>query len=91
VNTLKHTWMTAAYLCAAIIGFATASASSKDTAAPAEHKPEENKPVEHQVDIKNFLYNPDPIRVKPGDTITGAGTGFSGLPLPLPREYAWGN
>lgn len=39
-------------------------------ASSAGDKPVELEPREHQVEIKGFLFVPDSIDVKPGDTIT---------------------
>ncbi len=59
-STVKRTVTTALCISAAIIGYATASIAGEDASPSAEHK----------VDIRDFLYNPDSIKVKVGDTVT---------------------
>lgn len=60
VSTIRHTLMMAVYVTAAVVGFAMAATGGDD----------ESPPVEHEIEIRNFSYNPDPIMVKLGDTIT---------------------
>ena len=56
----KNTVMRIIYVSIAVLGFAF-SAIAEDKKSSA---------IEHKIDIRSFLYDPDPIYAKEGDTIT---------------------
>lgn len=60
LGNYRNMLMMVACISAAAFGFSIA-ATAGDKLSPA---------VEHKVDIQNFIYDPDPIIVNVGDTIT---------------------